>query len=393
MTSSLLDRAYKLNQHINNLIFPTYFVSFDSHKNCWKYNGTLETSKTASFYLLIVIIICFFIITSVITFSEIYHPSYLDTEEVLSTFVAIFTTVDGITIHLSLAYFGQDYIFAVNETLRLYRKQLTYELHNARNNREKWRILQNRQLELHKVGKGTMFLLLLEMALLTAMPIASVAYNIDPLYSFFKILGIYYPNYFSSLNSILIVSRALVSILYVHVVYMGPRIYHILMQSSGPLWMNVVESLLSANKPNIALLELYRQQCIVVKNCAPAQISTSSISLSTYFLLLVFGVNAVLTWISAEECVLAVGGAIYMGYVFFNVMSSINLACKLYRVTDNLLKNWRSRLGLSKYVRLVLRSFCKMTSPAGSMGVIDNDMKLHYLDNLVNYVVNVLMMT
>lgn len=393
MAFSLLEKAYTWNQKLNDIIIP-YPLIYDTRLKCWRFQGLQHTFKSVRFPFYLTLSFIVLAVTFAISLSEIYHPTYLDTEEVLSTFLASFSVANGITMHYAYLRFGLDYAFTSNQTKQIYQKYLSLELALAESNREKWKILTRRQSEVQKVAKGTILIVLIETLMVTTMPLAGVSYNIDPMYSFFKLLEIYNPDIFSGLKSnIFVISIvSIASVLFIHVMCIGTRTSHIMMFSNGPLWMSVVSSLRS-QKPSPATIRVYHQQWLLIQRLRPVLVATSSIVLSIYFLLLVFGINSVLVWFSYKQYFLAFCGALYMLYCVHNVMLGINLGCQLNENSEKLISNWKSFHGIGKYIRVTVRSLPVLTSPAGCVGVVDKDMKLNYIDNLVNYIVNLMVLT
>lgn len=71
--------------------------------------------------------------------------------------------------------------------------------------------------------------------------------------------------------------------------------------------------------------------------------------------------------------------------------------CAFYEGSDLILKKWRNQLGSQnmsgfnrKLVRRQIRSLHRLAMPAGNIGIMDTEIKVHYFESLLDYIIDVL---
>lgn len=231
-------------------------------------------------------------------------------------------------------------------------------------------------------------------------PCLLVFKNLDPIFIViyvaqnvptFKILKIIDPRCW-----VLIVVRVILNSIFAQVVFVGIRTMILVSLGTYPVIITLLKTF-SSVKPDKTSLQFYRQAGILY-NAVKHVIKILTIRvLSCLFFVIVIGANGTILLASLGKHLLSFLCGVYTILILICVISLFNISDKIYAQSCKLLFNWekevfsmKSRDGL--FVKKTVRSLWTMAIPMGNMGIVDKHSKNTYLEQVLNYVLNVLVM-
>ncbi len=143
------------------------------------------------------------------------------------------------------------------------------------------------------------------------------------------------------------------------------------------------------------MIKLYREQLIVLNVIHSFDYKATSVGYSYICFLILAAVNGVMIGQERENPMLTAISVcmITMNLVILHFL--FLLGCSFYSFSKAILRKWSQQIGMKRgpvgYLKRVLKSLPVIAMPVGDIGIVNQDMKINYLNRLLGYVVEGMM--
>lgn len=144
-------------------------------------------------------------------------------------------------------------------------------------------------------------------------------------------------------------------------------------------------------------ISTYAQVAIGVKLVEPLLIKLSTVLLGGVFIGIVFGIHVTMVGIYQKdyETIAVVVGV--LSVCVCGLAFQLKLGCVVFQASRSVVRSWNMdrTKGVKKdaYKDKLFRSLKPLALPAGNIGVIDEEIAMNYYENLLHYILDVVIYT
>lgn len=169
----------------------------------------------------------------------------------------------------------------------------------------------------------------------------------------------------------------------------------IFMTSAITSWYQIeILKVLSNVLPSKKYLTLYRENAVVSKLIFDYNRTVTTFGLSALFFGLIIGVNLILYAAQRQEYALVIISLVFTTAAYIMLHTFFLFGCNIYTVSGRILFRWKTMQNIFytktefRETRMVLRSMKVICMPAGDAGIIDRDIKMNYMEKLLESLVD-----
>lgn len=214
----------------------------------------------------------------------------------------------------------------------------------------------------------------------------------DPIYMFM----LYYYGQASCISGFYITAlRCIVYLYFLNISLIISRYSLIFYVYSGMTVYQIINLLFRVNPTvNCFSLNAFRKVAIWLNLFKPVHVAVSSGILTIYFGTLVIGTNCIIIGVFLNKISLIVIGSVITMASLGIVRIAFFLCCHICEDSRALLHTWTNsamHMRNGGYMRRAVQGLSVLSIPAGEVGIFVRDIKMNYMDQVIVYILNVLL--